>query len=1184
MKSIFLCFTLALLTSVHAQQPAPAVAPAPPAAPALPPPPDPKILKETEAILKDHFSRDPNELLRHLERVGTTDPATLPVNERFQFRFVTSDWPKLREELALMPPDLARKVYDKMLADLTEKQRPNVRLEDVLGLADSAPGELTGDNLRRLGQLTSIAVPVAESYWLVDRLKKGTRTLGGTDPAKRLAAARLLIYANFKDLARTYLPSPAEMDQIADEGLKNELRNFLTTQQERENAQHAEVQRIWDENINALLNPDTSKAKAWEKSKAGNNISKVITQVPTSTLASVLAEAAKTNPQGAMHLVTAFTRKVQNERSGDVVMRAENLAAQSTIANLLLDLVPSGEQPWSQIFEMMADHWTSEADYTYQQKSTNNNQGRYVAPEELLAVAPAGKWAAALTPSVRDRIDVAMSRLILTGAQFDQAAERIVEIGKRSPTAGAALAEDFLTVWGKTHNPQLPEQLRRKYGLPEDARIPVTPIMMEKNIDSLARMMTLFRNAGLAPKDYASVVSAFDLAYSTAETYRTSHIEKVFGPMDKMDEAVFSLILARMNANLGERWRKMDVQRAGLTQRDETQTLEMVRTGYDTALKLIDAWLKGHAGSWRALMLAGSLCVDWGDFEYFQQLVVSDPQKRMFSFKEKNLMAQDYFDRSCKAYAVQVPKLSPSDYTVEPYMAWFNGLLGIGSNNQLNLSKAMNRTALTKIRDHLTALPGKAAKAHISIFAKIINTRLNDEKDPLHEDLKYRYIASAMIITKDDPFTLGAAKKLTYFDELLSEVRLQTRVDGPNTVGRDQDFGIIVSIIHTEAMTRAAKFGQYLTNDQHPGPNQGKKNSALVKKMIETQGPRDELELNITQALAPFFDIKSITFSTPEVKPRPTPQPGWEETVLAYLHVRAKDASVDKIPPVELALKFVDMTGPVSIPAESAETVIKVSSDPVPARPASHIEITQTLDNRQLTINGALTLEIKATATGLTPDLDQLLTIDPKALISVKHINPHEGLQIKELNSWGDEVTPTSERLWTLTLDGDAVRAAEGPLEFHFPTAKAKDATMILQTYKDMNLTTLTAPMVTLGQTTKAGEIIAHPTAHPYPWLAIIASTITGIVLVIILFRKRSSTQPQSTAVIFHMPAEVDGFAVVALLRRLRSSPFVKLKDAQQQELQSDLTRIEQQCFSSSNPMPESDLRTIASKWLRCAS
>ena len=84
-----------------------------------------------------------------------------------------------------------------------------------------------------------------------------------------------------------------------------------------------------------------------------------------------------------------------------------------------------------------------------------------------------------------------------------------------------ALAEDFLAVWAKTHNPQLPEPLRKKYDLPEDARIPVTPIMMEKNIESLARMMALFRQAGIAPRDYEKVVNAFDLAYSSAEAYRS---------------------------------------------------------------------------------------------------------------------------------------------------------------------------------------------------------------------------------------------------------------------------------------------------------------------------------------------------------------------------------------------------------------------------------------------------------------------------------------------------------------------------------------------------------------------------------------------------------------------------------------------------------------------------------------
>jgi hypothetical protein len=711
---------------------------------------------------------------------------------------------------------------------------------------------------------------------------------------------------------------------------------------------------------------------------------------------------------------------------------------------------------------------------------------------------------------------------------------------------------------------------------------------MEKNIESLSRMMALFRQAGIAPADYSKVVNAFDLAYSSAETYRTTHIEKVFGPMDQMDEPLFFLILSSMSKNLGERWRKMDVQAAGMTQRDEQQTLDLVREGYDTALKLIDGWIAGHGDSSRALTLAGTLLVEWGDFEYFQELVASDSKMRLLGYKEKNLQAQDYFNRGAVAYGKQVATLAPDDYNVDAYLGWFNGLLGISSNGQINLSKAMNRAALTRIREHLVALPGKAAKAHISLFAKIVNDRLADEKDPLHEDLKYRYLASSLVITKDDPFTLGAQKQVAYLDELLSEVRLQTRVAGPNTVGRDQDFGIIVSIVHTEAMGRAAHFGQYLTNDATAGlVKQQKKPSPLVKKMRAAQGPRDELELNITEALSPFFDIQSITFATPEVKPRPTAQPGWDETILAYLHVRAKDASVDKIPPVQLELKFVDLSGPITIPAESAETVIKVATDKADARPANNIEITQTLDNRQLNINGALTLEVKATASGLVPELEQLLDLKSANTVAIKNINPNEGLQITELNTWADQVAPKSERVWTISLDGDQVRASDTPITFKFPLPRAIDATVTYSSYTDMNLTRLTEPTVTLGREMTAQEVAIVASKSPYLWPAIIGGAL--LMLAVILWRvlrgKAKNERPVRARDVFTMPKEVDGFAVVALLRRLCSSPLVKLKETQQSDLQADLKRVEAACFGASEgAMSENDLRAIATKWLRSAT
>ena len=66
----------------------------------------------------------------------------------------------------------------------------------------------------------------------------------------------------------------------------------------------------------------------------------------------------------------------------------------------------------------------------------------------------------------------------------------------------------------------------------------------------------------------------------------------------------------------------------------------------------------------------------------------------MAGYKEKNLQAQEYFQRGAEAYANEVPKLAPADYSIDAYLGWFNGLLGIGSNGQINLSKAMNRAAL----------------------------------------------------------------------------------------------------------------------------------------------------------------------------------------------------------------------------------------------------------------------------------------------------------------------------------------------------------------------------------------------------------------------------------------------------------------------------------------------------------
>jgi hypothetical protein len=1169
----FLCAALACAATLSAQQAAPL---------------DAKTQQQYERLLRHRYSRELTEVFAAMEKSARPD-ARAGADARFLSAFRLGDWAQVRAELAALPPELGRGIYDKILTDLAERPKNGVRLEDVFALADAGPGELTDLELRKLGQMLGQIVAPNESFWVAERLTRGTEKLGGKDPARRLAAGRVLLAGGFRDLARQYLPVGADLDQVADEGLRQEIAAFLAAEQATEIAQRDQISRIWSDNV-AILRSE-KKISDWDKSRAAGEMLRVLTQVSPAVLGGTFADLMKSQPDAALKIVGGLSRKLQNEGGAPAAQRIDNLRAQTVLANLIAEHVDATGGDWRQVLGLMAESWMAEVEQSFGRQSggarrggNNRNGASEIDPEELLQLAPAGKWLAALSPDLRARFDASLARAVIVSANFELAADRIAELAGRHPAAGVALAEDFLLAWGQAHNPQLPQELRARYGLPEDARIPVTPVMMERNIDSLARMMALFRKAGVAPRDQSKVVNAFDLAYSNAEAYRDTHIERVFGPTAKMDEQVFFLLAQKMHANLGDRWRRADVQRGGLTRRNEAQTYAMASTGYASLLKLIDEWQADRPDAYKSLLLGAVVLNDWADFESFQDLAPVEPARRVVAAKEKTLQSQDYFQRAADAYGRQVVSLQPNQYSIDPYLSWFNAVMGIGGNGQVNLGKPLNRAALGRIRTAIQALPGRLAGTHMGQLAKTLNARLNDQNNPLHEDLKYRYLAGTLVVTKDDPFSLGLKKRSDYLDELLGEIRVQTRVDGPNTVGAGQDFGIIVSVVHTEAMGRVARFGQYLSNDAVAAAAAARRRGAQALKSAEALGPRDEFEKKLTEGLAPFFDIRSVTFAAPDVKPRPTARPGWEETPLAYVLVRAKDASVDKIPPVQMELRFIDLSGPVTIPATSAETLLKVAAGKAAPRPADKVEVTQTLDTRQFAINGSLSLEVAATASGTVPDLDDLLDLGPLvAVAKVRQVTLVDPLMVKELNTWGDQVAPRTERRWSITLDGDPIRAADKATDVPFPTVKAAHTTTVWRTYQDIDPVVLPKGSVLLDRVkTAAGAGYVPPVAEDdftYLYVGLAVLLTAGAWLV---FRKRDTgPRPPRARDVFRMPASIDGFAVVALLRKLAASPLVKFTAAQKAELQQDIERVQGGCFGGATTLAEADLKTIAEKWLR---
>ena len=88
----------------------------------------------------------------------------------------------------------------------------------MLSLADASPaGKLDDQQLALLGHLlqrsrTDLGVPRAA----LQRLRAGTAKLGGNDPAKRQAAARMLSEAGMIDIAQSYLPPMPEIVRSKD--------------------------------------------------------------------------------------------------------------------------------------------------------------------------------------------------------------------------------------------------------------------------------------------------------------------------------------------------------------------------------------------------------------------------------------------------------------------------------------------------------------------------------------------------------------------------------------------------------------------------------------------------------------------------------------------------------------------------------------------------------------------------------------------------------------------------------------------------------------------------------------------------------------------------------------------------------------------------------------------------------
>jgi hypothetical protein len=740
--------------------------------------------------------------------------------------------------------------------------------------------------------------------------------------------------------------------------------------------------------------------------------------------------------------------------------------------------------------------------------------------------------------------------LFLKVQEDEQAFPYIEKLARTFPDEAEDLIDEFLQVWTKNHNPNA-ERSRTSYymfmyGFEQRAEgIPLTRSKQQRNLEELADLVRRLNALPIGDVDQQLLAKAFTTCHSSAEVYRLEAIEKVFGPIKDLKPETLAELAQQMRANLVGIWKTPAEQKKKKTNRKKKDIQAEVFRGYEVARTVVTDALAKHPKSWQ-LMLARA-AIDHDENNYRQDLANDSG----FTSRRKQALAT--FAKAAELYAQKVPSLEADEQTTKVYDLWFYASLGAVDLGQVNEERIAALKEPAKIREAIMSLPGDHAQHHLDMFANNLFTRMSSAGPAV----KFRYLKGGFEIVGDNKRAHEARKVYDYYNDLVTEIKLEALVDGSDVVGSEKPFGLFVNIRHTREIEReSGGFGRYLQNQNNAYwyYNYGR----------PTQNYRDKFEEIVHQAFDEQFEVQSVTFQGDDVNSRALDEYGWRYTPYAYIQLKARSPKVDKIPPLRLDLDFLDTSGYVVLPIESPPVPVDASGSSAEPRPYGKLAVTQTLDERQSN-EGKLILEVKATSQGLVPELDQFLDLTPKGFKQAEIED--DGSSVSQFDPESPDNVIDSERIWLITFE-----AADGleklPESFAFGKAKVDVDEMLYQRFDDADLAKV-EPTVTLGET--YGEVDRTGT-----WVTLGAAGLGLIALVVgfLVFRKQGGTETAEDR--FAVPEEITPFTVIGFLREIESNNGLTPDGLR--ELSASMQHIERYYFDRSEG-DAPDLQRIAVEW-----
>jgi hypothetical protein len=1166
----------------------------------------------TNAIASMSFDRTSEALFESVR--SQQSGGKLSESEKFRLAVLLGDWTAVGAALKTLPEADATKAYSRLLDSLTTNSQsaaqffqqsspanrsvsydnygnvlpptppaPSTRRglflsEDLFAVIDAAPADLTAAHIPSLTALIKVAIGTAGRQDFLTRLEKGMKGFGGTSPSGKKLAAQLLSSAGWMSDSGPYLPLKREEWDNADT-LMLVLTMEYFTQTGVEKRDERQLKRAAE--MCAFM-MQTSRFSSNDKGlfkQATDRFVKLLPALDVNDAEDLIRENFLTQPVILVDLILALGEVGHNAQKGtDMALRGQSLATQ----NILLRVLEGKKSALPEAVNVLVMNWLNEAEQAYRNagavgpqniydsdgmllyriSSSSSSRPKTLTAEQVLTNAPSAVLVKRLNRGLAQRVNLTLLKVNLINPKEPMTLETLKGYLKEHPGQERELCQDYLTAWTKKRTVQAedPNIVRMRllgYSVPKQqfSGIPLTRLRQNQNVGEFKTLLASLRELSPEPIDPTTVVQSFMNIHSGAEVYRLDDIEAIFGPAEKMDRAELMSLVNGMRSKLREQWRDPTTQQDAGTNRTESEAKDEVSRGYRTALELTKHGLKPETAEWKEFIVRGQLFFDASEYEFSRQIKLTD----YINLRDE---AFSSYKKASEIYASKMTDMPRGQWTMEPYQMWFFVMLGASDLSQLTRASARSDPGLKLIGDAMRALPGEAAEGHLQKFGEMLGNALSQ----VPANMKQRFLSAGLqVIGENHPSAKAATAALGNYKELMDEVQLRLTVDGPTRVGHGQPFGAFLSLEHTKQLAReSGGFAKYIQS-----PNTSRVISSSANKPVNQ---REEFAKNIHAALDETFDVASITFHDASVKTIDLPREGWQETPMAYLVLRSKNAAVDRVPSVQLDMEFADTAGQVILPVRSQVQPVDSKDSEVAQRPCDGLAFAFTMDEREWRKEGKVVIEVAAKGKGVIAAHPQMFDYEREGFDVEVTDN---GLSVTQFVSDGRTKAAQADRGWQFTYRRK--KDLRGDVALAFPALKQgiKTESVEYKHYQDADLVAIDAKQAIAGVPLRSG--VSSRLRN-----GVIAAVLLALVFGIYLLKRVTKRTGLSTEGGLSVPAEITPFSVVAFLQRIQREYAPKLDDSSRQKLQTQVREIESAFFSGAKATGSGpDLESIARQWLQ---